>query len=55
MMQHLVAGAPRQGRAANAVRSLLVWAGSVGADPTDSSDTALQKRLMVRCRSGRCR
>ena len=47
MMQHLAAGAPRRGWAANAVRSLLAWAGSVGADPTDGSDTALQKRLMV--------
>jgi len=46
-MQHLAAGAPRRGWAANAVRSLLAWAGSVGADPTDGSDTALQKRLMV--------
>ena len=46
-MQHLAAGAPRRGWAADAVRSLLAWAGSVGADPADSSDTALQKRLMV--------
>ena len=55
MVQHLVAGAPRQGWAANAVRSLLVWAGSVGADPADSTDTALQKRLWWRSRSGCCR
>lgn len=47
MVQQLVTGAPRQGRAANAARSLLAWAGSVGADPTDGTDTALQKRLMV--------
>ncbi len=47
MMQHLAAGAPRGGWAANAVRSLLDWAGRVGADPTDSPETALQKRLMV--------
>lgn len=32
---------------AMAVRKLLAWAGSVGADLADSSDTALQKRLMV--------
>jgi adenylate cyclase len=47
MVQHLIAGAPQGGWAANAVRRLLVWAGSVGADPADSTDTALQKRLMV--------
>lgn len=52
MVQHLVTGAPRQGRAANAARSLLAWAGSVGADPTDSTDTALQKRLMVALSTG---
>jgi len=47
MEQHLAASALRQGRAAGVVRSLLVWAGNVGADPADSSDTALQKQLMV--------
>jgi len=47
MVQHLAAGAPRRGWAADAVRGLLAWAGSVGAEPADSSDTALQKRLMV--------
>jgi guanylate cyclase len=47
MAQHLVAGAVRRGWAASAVERLLVWAGSVGADPADSTDTALQKRLMV--------
>ncbi len=45
MVQHLVAGAARRGWAANAVESLLAWAGRIGADPTDSTDTALQKRL----------
>ena len=47
MVQHLMGGAPQEGWAAAAVRSLLVWAGSVGADPADSTDRALQKRLMV--------
>ncbi|WP_428674114.1 adenylate/guanylate cyclase domain-containing protein [Reyranella sp.] len=47
MEQHLAASALRQGWAAGVVRSLLVWAGNVGADPADSTDTALQKRLMV--------
>ncbi|HTE35840.1 MAG TPA: hypothetical protein VK630_04785, partial [Reyranella sp.] len=47
MVQHLAAGAPRRGWAADAVRGLLAWAGRVGAEPADSSDTALQKRLMV--------
>lgn len=47
MVQRLAAGAPREGWAGNAVRRLVEWAGSVGADPADSTDTALQKRLMV--------
>lgn len=47
MVQQLVTRAPREGWPANAVRRLLVWAGSVGADPRDSTETALQKRLVV--------
>jgi adenylate cyclase len=47
MEQHLVASAARQGWATNAVEGLLAWAGRIGADPTDSTETALQKRLMV--------
>jgi guanylate cyclase len=47
MMQTLAAGSARRSWAANAVRGLLLWAGRVGADPADSTDTALQKRLMV--------
>ena len=47
MVQQLIARVPQEGWAANAVRRLLAWAGSVGADPTDTTETALQKRLMV--------
>ena len=47
MAQHLVASAPRPGWAANAIRRLLVWAGRVGADPRESSDVALQRRLLI--------
>lgn len=46
-MPQLVARVAQEGWAADAVRRLLVWAGSVGADPTDGAETALQKRLMV--------